>query len=173
MPYLSADLPVVRSVFRNAEVVRSWDAATNSLPGFFASVNDVTSGTQNIPTYISATGVESVAFEDVLRRDVVTPYGGYAMMLFDLPAGLCWYNNLLAGPRMQGPYGSTESMKIDGSDICPLVTWDSKITTVLAMLGGVGGIVEKALRGDVTSGGKSAYEDFVQVGVAPPGDDAD
>ena len=166
MPYLSDDLDIVKRVFRNAEVARSWDASAHALPGFFASVNDVTNGTQEIPSYISATGVQTVAFEEVLRRDVVTPYAGYSMMLFDLPAGLCWYNNLLQGPRMQGPFGSTESCAIDGSDICPLVTWDSKITTVLAMLGGVGDIVKSAMKVDVTSTGGglvSAYKDFVDV----------
>lgn len=163
MPYLSPDLDIVRRVFRNAEIARSWDAVLASLPGFFASVNDVTSGSQEIPGYISATGVQAVAFEEVLRRDVVTPYAGYSMLLFDLPTGLCWYNNILRGPRMQGPLGSTESCKIDGSDICPLVTWDSKITSVLAMLGGVGPLVGEAMKADLTSSGVAAHTAFVEV----------
>ena len=167
MPYLSPDLDLVRRVFKNAEIARSWDAVQSSLPGFFASVNDVTNGTQEIPGYISATGVQAVAFEEVLRRDVVTPYAGYAMLLFDLPTGLCWYNNVLRGPRMQGPFGSIESCKSDGSDICPLVTWDSKITSVLAMLGGVGTLVGEAMKADritsTGSSGVSAYASFVQV----------
>ena len=46
---------------------------------------------------------------------------------------------------MQGPYGSTEAINVKGTEISPLVTWDSKITTVLAMLGGVSNLVEDGL----------------------------
>ncbi len=46
---------------------------------------------------------------------------------------------------MQGPYGSTEAINVNGTEISPLVTWDSKITTVLAMLGGVSNLVEDGL----------------------------
>jgi len=46
---------------------------------------------------------------------------------------------------MQGPFGSTEAINVSGTEISPLVTWDSKITTVLAMLGGVSNLVEDGL----------------------------
>jgi hypothetical protein len=65
---------------------------------------------------------------------------------------------MLAGPRMQGPYGSTESVNLSGTEISPVVTWDSKskfrnkmcylrfsVTTVLGMLGGVHQINGKGL----------------------------
>jgi hypothetical protein len=165
MPYYSDDLPVVRKVLHNAEVARTADAVISHLPGLLASINDVTNGSQDIPGYISAAGVESIAFEPVSRRDVITPYGSYGIMLTDLSAGLCWYNNMLQGPRMQSKYGSTESINVNGTEICPLTTWDSKITTVLAMLGGVGPIVEEGLRNEKSSmnGFTTLYDQFVNI----------
>lgn len=146
MPYFSSDLTLVQRVFRSAEVVRSFDAYSSNLPGMFASINDVTDGSEDIPSYISATGIPNIGFQAIERRDVITPYGSYGLMMQNLSMGLCWYNNMLQGPRMQGKYGSTEAINVNGTEISPLTTWDSKITTVLAMLGGVGPIVETALK---------------------------
>jgi hypothetical protein len=165
MPYLSDDLPMVQKVFTNAEIARTWDAVLSDSPGLLASVNDVTNGSQEIPDYISPAGVQSLAYEPVLRRDVITPYGSYGLMLTDLASGLCWYNNMIIAPRMQSSYGSTEAININGTEICPLTTWDSKITTVLAMLGGVGPIVQEGLsaEADPTHEFKNLYERFVSV----------
>lgn len=164
MPYLSDDLPLVRKVFRNAEVVRTMDAALNKIPGLMASINDVTNGSQEIPDYASACGVASVAFEKIDRRDLLTPYGAYGVFLHDRAAGFCWYNTMLQGPRMQNKFGSTEAINANATEISPLTTWDSKITTVLAMLGGIGDITAAALKSDkVLSTGKNAYEAFVEV----------
>jgi len=41
---------------------------------------------------------------------------------------------MLQGPAMQNVYGSTEATNINGAAISPVITWDSKITTVVAML---------------------------------------
>lgn len=49
---------------------------------------------------------------------------------------------------MQGPYGSTEAGKIDGTEISPVTTWDSKITTVVAMLGGISHLNQRVLKRD-------------------------
>jgi len=43
--------------------------------------------------------------------------------------GFCWYNNMLQGPRMQSAFGSTEAINVNGTEISPITTWDSKITT--------------------------------------------
>merc|ERR1719499_2730073 len=37
---------------------------------------------------------------------------------------------------MQSIYGSIESIYIDGTGICPMLTWDAKITTYVAVNGG-------------------------------------
>jgi hypothetical protein len=41
---------------------------------------------------------------------------------------------MLQGPAMQNLYGSTEAVNINGTSISPVITWDSKITTLVAML---------------------------------------
>ena len=165
MPYLDDDLPMVQQVFRNAEVARTMDAYRSGLPGLLASINDVTDGAEEIPDYISPAGIAEISFQEVFRRDVITPYGAYGLMLVDKPKGLCWYNNMLSGPRMQGPYGSTEAINVNGTEISPLTTWDSKITTVLAMLGGVGDLVKHGLELENAAGEGSyvAYDKFVDV----------
>eukprot|EP00026_Physarum_polycephalum_P015640 Phypoly_transcript_16365.p1 GENE.Phypoly_transcript_16365~~Phypoly_transcript_16365.p1 ORF type:complete len:101 (+),score=4.45 Phypoly_transcript_16365:560-862(+) len=38
---------------------------------------------------------------------------------------------------MQGPHGSTEAILVNGTMISPLLTWDTKITTLQALLGGI------------------------------------
>jgi hypothetical protein len=81
---------------------------------------------------------------------------------------------MLQGPRMQSFYGSTEAINVNGTEICPLTTWDSKITSVLAMLGGVGGLTgdklkqEKDIPSPPSSSSeqrvfKNLYERFVYV----------
>lgn len=64
---------------------------------------------------------------------------------------------------MQSQYGSTEAINANGTEISPLTTWDSKITTVLAMLGGVGDIVERGLRREPDAAYGTAYGRFVYV----------
>lgn len=63
-----------------------------------------------------------------------------------------------------GPYGSTESINVNGTLICPLVTWDSKITTVVAMLGGIASISEKFMKEDIqTVVNNTLYKRFEEV----------
>lgn len=163
LPYLSDELPLIKKVFSNAEKARTWDAYLESIPGLFASVNDVTDGSEDIPDYSSACGVASIAFEEISRRDIVTPYGSFGLFLHQPDVGYCWYNNMLSGPRMQSSYGSTEAININGTEISPLVTWDSKITTVLAMLGGVGDLVKQGLRSEADNIFGSLYHRFVYI----------
>lgn len=163
LPYLSSDLPLVKKVFRNAEKARTRDAASSGLPGLLASINDVTNGSEDIPCYASACGIASLSFQAIERRDLMTPYGSFGLFLHAPAVGFCWYNNMLAGPRMQSSYGSTEAINANSTEISPLTTWDSKITTVLAMLQGIGALNEAALRHvrDVQYG--TAYDRFVYV----------
>lgn len=55
------------------------------------------------------------------------------------------------------PYGSTESTRVDGKLVSALVTWDSKITTVVSLLGGVGDLVRRKMKVD------GIYEDFTSI----------
>jgi hypothetical protein len=55
------------------------------------------------------------------------------------------------------PYGSTESTRVDGTGASALVTWDSKITTVNAILGGVTEWVRQKMKRD------GIYEEFISI----------
>jgi hypothetical protein len=147
LPYLNAS-SINRRVFLNGERARTLHSAGLSIPGLYASVTDVCPAGQLPPTYISATGIQTIAFQPVMRRDILTPYGAYPVMLADLGTGLAWYNTMLKGSAMQGPLGSTEAINVQGTMISPVVTWDSKITSVAAMLGGVADIVQLGLERD-------------------------
>lgn len=142
LPYLR--VPIAARVLANAERARTWDAALSGLPGLLASVNDV-SDSESIPDYASACGVPSIAYQPITRRDLLTPYGSWMLMLHNRSVGLCYYRNMLAAPRVQGPHGSTEALLANGTAISPLTTWDSKITTLLTMAGGLGDLVADAL----------------------------
>lgn len=170
LPYLSVD--IVRHLFSNAEKVRVLDASRKGQPGLYASVNDVTDGSQQIPDYISAAGVDSsstslgsIAFQEIQRTDVFTPYASFGLMLHNISAGLCWYNNLLQAPRMQSAFGSTEGINANGTEISPITTWDSKVTTVLAMLGGVGDVVARGLLSEPAgmTTDETAHTSFVRI----------
>jgi hypothetical protein len=54
-------------------------------------------------------------------------------------------------------YGSTESTRVDGTGVSALLTWDSKITTVNAILGGVTDFVRQKMKAD------GVYTEFVDV----------
>jgi hypothetical protein len=149
LPYLSAS-PINKRVFLNGERARTHHSSSRGIPGLYASVTDVCPPGQQPPDYISAVGVQSIAFMPILRRDLITPYGAYPVMLADLGVGLAWYHNMLNGTAMQGPLGSTESINVGGTMIAPVVTWDSKITTACAMIGGVADLVGSGLKLDGT-----------------------
>eukprot|EP01132_Coremiostelium_polycephalum_P011343 gene11343-13890_t len=145
LPYLS--VPINRAVFENGERARTWFSFLHQYPGLFASVTNVTTPGVN-PNYMSATGIQEIAFEQIETNDVMTPYGSFPLFLVNQSLGLSWYHNMLSGPSMQNPYGSTESVNNQGTEISPVITWDSKETTVLAMMGGLADINQQFLDND-------------------------
>jgi hypothetical protein len=54
-------------------------------------------------------------------------------------------------------YGSSESTRVDGTAMSSFVSWDSKITTVNALLGGVSDLVRQKMKTD------GIYDDFISV----------
>lgn len=144
LPY--QDVDVMDRILRNGERARTWDAYLSSLPGMFACINDVCPPENPDCGYISPTGVQELAFEPVLRRDVITGYSTFPLFLVDNVTALIWYDNYLKGPKGQNPYGSTEAINVNGTLISSLTTWDSKMTTVSAILGGVGDFTRKVLK---------------------------
>jgi hypothetical protein len=146
MPYL--DVPIVKRVFHNAERVRTCNSVImGQNSGMFASVNNITdAATDEILGYISNVGVPSVSTQQEQELDIITPYSVFPTVLFNRSIGLQWYKNMLDGNGMQNPYGSTESGRRDGDGVSAFVSWDSKVTTLVALLGGVGDFVREGLK---------------------------
>ncbi|PHH66470.1 hypothetical protein CDD81_6945 [Ophiocordyceps australis] len=154
MPYY--DVEIVRRLYRNAERARTCNSALNGIAGLYASVNNSTDvATDTISGYISAAGIPSIASQKQQYREVVTPYGAWPTVLVDRAVGLAWWHRMVTAAKMQNPYGSTESTRLDGKLVSALLTWDSKITTVVALLGGVGDLVRHQLKRD------RLYRDFI------------
>lgn len=68
---------------------------------------------------------------------------------------------MLAAPRGQGPFGSSAAVATNGRNVCPLLTWDSKTTTVLAALGGVAALTREQLHlwpANIAAGGEEEEE---------------
>jgi len=132
LPYRDIDLQ--DRLFINGEKVRVYHSAQNRIPGLYASVaSDAKPGTYQVD-YLSACGIQQIAFQPIEHESVVTPYGSFPVIMANESIGLAWYLNMLHGPAMQNLYGSTEATNINGLAISPVITWDSKITTVVAML---------------------------------------
>jgi hypothetical protein len=154
LPYLAS--PVNRQVFLNGEKVRTWDARQKGYPGMFASVTATISQNDQHLDYWSACGVPEAAYERVDHVNLVTPYSTMPLFLADQAYGAVWYHNMISGPAGQTLYGSIEALLVNGTEISPMTTWDSKITTVIGMMGGLSDLVARKMQGD------SIYEPFVE-----------
>ncbi|KAK2746476.1 hypothetical protein FQN57_003102 [Myotisia sp. PD_48] len=155
MPYYDVD--IVRRVFKNAERVRTCNSVVTKNPGMLASVNNSTDTNNNIMGYISAAGIPSISFLPKQELDVITPYGVYPVLMFSKEVGLAWWKNLVDAKKMQNPYGSTESARRDGTAISSFVSWDSKMTTMNALLGGSQKYVREKMKKD------GIYQEFLQI----------
>eukprot|EP00347_Sterkiella_histriomuscorum_P017499 403349118 len=142
-PY--SDSQMIQTIFENGEKIRTWDAKSNNLPGMFASINGNLSKNTDQMQYLSASGVQEVAFQPVQNRYLVTPYSTMALFLTSPKTAAAWYHNMISGPAGQTKYGSTEGLLVDGTQVSPMLTWDSKITTVLGMMGGFADAVKLGL----------------------------
>ncbi|KUJ15856.1 putative GPI anchored protein [Mollisia scopiformis] len=156
MPYY--DVEIVKRVYHNAERARTCNSVVTKVPGMFASVNNSTNPTTGqIIGYISNAGIPSISNQTVQELDVMTPYSVFPLILFNKAIGMAWWKNMVDGKKMQNPYGSSESTRVDGTATSSFVSWDSKLTTVNAILGGVGHIVREKMQRD------GLYDDFVYV----------
>ena len=68
LPYTDVDL--VQRIFLNGEKARTWHSSENLIPGLFASVNGLTTGSI-YPKYESACGIQELAWTQI-RRTVCT-----------------------------------------------------------------------------------------------------
>jgi hypothetical protein len=139
-------LPFQHAILLNGEKARTSYANECGFSGMFASVTNVTrNGTSGFPPYLSGAGIAELASQPVNSTYVVTPYSTWVLMLVNRSCGLTWYRNMIIAPGMSGPLGSSAAISRDGKSIAPVITWDSKATTVLGIMGGVADIVASFL----------------------------
>jgi hypothetical protein len=154
LPY--RDDPLIKEVFRLGEIVRTYYSYEKRIPGLYASVNPPPGSVPPDVLYMSDVGVPGVSKMSILYNHVVTPYGSFPVIVADREVGLTWLRTMMAGPRMQGPYGTTEAITVDGRLITPLVTWDAKVTTVLSLM-------ERSIMANMRTAMKGAdiYDKFI------------
>ena len=126
-----------RDLFRIREKIRSQNAADRNYPGFAASAHHPTE-----EKYMSAAGVEGIGSQGLEFQDTYTPYGAFPMLLqfageLTGNVGLAWLHNMLAGPKLQGPFGAGESGDNAGTGAAPVKTIDVSFTNLLALSGGL------------------------------------
>jgi len=155
LPY--TDVPLMRDLFINMERVRTCDSQAKGLPGMFASINNSTDQNGEIIGYISNAGIPQIANQTIQELDVITPYSTMNIMVVNKTAGYLWWHNMAIAKRMQNLYGSSESTRIDGTATSAFVSWDSKITTVNGILGGVLSLVRTRMQRE------GVYNEFIQV----------
>lgn len=154
LPYLDIDL--IWRVFVNGEKARTWYSAEYGIPGLFASVNSP-DAPYIADDYLSDLGVPGLGEQQVMYKNIVAPYAAFPVIIARKDVGVAWLQTMITGPRMQGPYGVTESTTVDGQYIAPLLTWDGKATTVLALIGESTDFMREALIR------KGVYDKFLQL----------
>jgi len=134
LPYLDDSL--VREYYANAEKVRADYSNVRGFDGFFASAFN------SELKYISDVGIKPVASTDQIGTSIISTYGVFPMLIaddvFGVNVGLDWLKHTLEFDNMVGDFGMSESFSNDDTKaIAPVLTWDGKVTTDLALLGGV------------------------------------
>lgn len=81
-------------------------SASHGIAGLFASVTNVTASGPPV-NYVSACGIQSIAFEEVDDLTVVTPYAAFPIFLvgndtYTRGVGLAWILAMIQAPRGQG-----------------------------------------------------------------------
>jgi hypothetical protein len=146
LPYLDEEFETVRRLFRNQERVRTLDAQSKGIPGMKASCY----GTN--PWYVDRLGVDEVSFgfDDQVRESdkMVTPYGAFPLIMIDRGQGLAWHRAMLSRPQMQSQYGSMEASRqnSDNPGVAMKCTWDTKVTTDVALVGGTHALLKRYLQ---------------------------
>jgi len=165
LPYM--DDPTARRVFVNGERARAWDAHLRHIPGMMAAAYRPPHSTSasDEPVYMDTLGVESASYgyTEPKKSDlVVSPYGSFPLILADQGQGLAWHQSVLARPKMQSQYGSMEATEafpeVGEPRVASIMTWDTKVTTDIAMSGGTVDILRRFLQRE-----EGRYERFLEI----------
>lgn len=107
----------------------------------YASVSGPASTNYEDTGYFSDAGIQEIAFNSITFDRIVTPYSSFPVFLVSKEHGAAWLHNMLISPCGQTKYGALEGTGLNGSLISPMMTWDTKITTVLAIMNGTTNII--------------------------------
>ncbi len=141
LPY--TDNQLIRDLFFNAQKIRTDYANRNGYPGFFAAVHD------KDLNYLGKLGIPGLGTDQSIVSETIAPYAFFPILLSDQllgqDTGLQWFRLLMSNDKMVGPYGITESIDSNDGAIAPLLTWDNKGTSNLALVGGIAGDIRHYL----------------------------
>lgn len=143
LPYLNAS-ELVGRIVRNGERARTWHSKLNGYSGLMGSCYNWKGNYKDI------FGIPQLAGGFALPKRanmMATPYGAYPLMLVDRGAGLVWYRSMVGRPRMQSSLGSLEASQMELPGFVAMkYSWDTKVTTNMAVLGGLGAVLQRALQ---------------------------
>lgn len=150
-------LPEYKNLFRIREKIRSQNAVRRGYFGLAASAHHPLG-----KGYMSAAGIEGVASEPLEHQDTYTPYAAFPLLLeFSDKScgnlGLAWFQHMLLGRQMLGPFGVGESGDNAGTGSAPIKTIDVSFVALLANSGGLAKEAAEMLHHD----GK--YEEFTHI----------
>ncbi|KAF8499481.1 putative GPI anchored protein [Hysterangium stoloniferum] len=175
LPY--TDVPLMKNLYTNMERARTCDSFSKQNPGMYASVNNSTDSNGqiigcelyfllffsfyfnagNYQIFLMLVSPPSLTKRSKSMTVVITPYSTMNTMIVNKPVGLAWWHNMVVAKRMQNPYGSSESTRMDGTATSAFVSWDSKVTTVNGILGGVSFLVRSKMQRE------GIYDEFIEV----------
>jgi len=150
LPY--DEVPAARRAQCAAERLRSWWARAEGLPGLLGDCHVASADGGTRTCHVASFGIPGAVSLRLhqARQDHVAGCGAFALLLADPATGAAWlHETLCAHTGMQTQWGMAESCAADRSEICPLLTWDAKATTSLAVLGGLGSQMRRFLERDV------------------------
>jgi hypothetical protein len=148
------DVPIANDVFTNAQRVRTTDAAENNRPGMYDATHLPTDGKTD--EYEDDFGVQAMS-PNAKGGDVYAPYGAFPLALVDKEVFATWLKNMTNAPGAMGPTGVDDSIRGDGSAVCPLVSWDNEGMIIVSWMGGI----TNEVRGDLEHDG--LYQRFLET----------
>ncbi len=129
----------------NNELARTWYSFESGIPGMYGAMAGPAETNEQDTGYFVA-GIEELAFQKVEFDSLVTPYGVFPLLLINKEYGAAWLHNTVYSPCGQTKYGALEGTGLNGTLMSPTLTWDTKITTVLAILNGTKSILTRYLQ---------------------------
>lgn len=134
MPY--SDSYTYSRIQKNNEKARTWNSYDLKINGMYASVNGPASSNSANLDYYADCGIQSISYAQITKTSMVTAYSTFPLFFVDRKVGAVWLHNMLRAPAAQTIYGSIEATSTNGTLISPILTWDAKVSTVLAVMGG-------------------------------------